>query len=157
MARATAQGALPGVRATVKGISRKAGKRFQLRAPIVREPILHKQIADAFRLEIGAPGRLSSKGVCWYSVDVAAYSGSAPGIRTGRGVVAGIPDIFVLYNGIAHFIEIKADDGILSPAQCEMATAYYLAGAKYGIARDALEALALLDEWHIPRAHRIRA
>lgn len=145
MARAQ-QSALPGV---------AAGKRFSLRAPVVREPILHKQIADAFRLEIGAPGRLSAHGVCWYSVDVAAYSGSAPGIRTGRGVVAGIPDMFVLYNGIAHFIEIKAADGELSHAQREVGTAILCAGGRFGLVRNASEALACLDRWSIPRAHRL--
>ena len=135
----------------------RAAARLRLTVPVVREPELHRQIADAFRLELAPPRKTSREGVTWYSVDMAAYAGTVPGIRTGRGCVAGVADIMVIYKGLGHFIEIKADDGILSPAQCEMATAYYLAGAKYGIARDALEALALLDEWHIPRAHRIRA
>ena len=153
MARAATQGALPGVRANL-GISRKAGK-FVLRAPIVREPILHKQIADALRLEIGAPGRLSSRGVTWWSVDMAAYAGNAPGIRTGRGCIAGIPDMFLLFNGVAHFIEIKADDGTLSDAQRDVGTAILCAGGRFGLVRNAAEALACLDRWDIPRAHRL--
>ena len=150
---ATIQGALPGVRARL-GKTRKAGK-FVLRAPIVREPVLHKQIADTLRLEIGAPGRLSSRGVTWWSVDISSYLGNAPGIRTGRGIVAGIPDMFVLFNGTAHFLEIKADDGELSMAQRDVGTAILCAGGRFGLVRNAAEALACLDRWDIPRAHRL--
>lgn len=125
-------------------------------APFVREPILHKQIADAFRLELGAPGRLSQRGVTWWSVDHAAYAGKAPGLRIGRGIIAGIPDVFVLYAGCAHFLEIKADDGVLSEPQREVGTAILCAGGRFGLVRNALEALACLDRWDIPRAHRLR-
>lgn len=127
---------------------------FKLKAPVVREPVLHRQIADALRLEIAPPGRISRLGVCWFSIDVAAYSGSAPGIRTGRGVVAGIPDCCVLYRGCAHWIEIKAEDGRLSDAQCEVGAAILLAGAHFGVARSVEEVLELLDCWEIPRAQR---
>lgn len=129
---------------------------FKLTAPIIREPILHKQIADAFRIEIAPPGRVSKEGVVFWSVDIAGYSGSVPGIRTSRGVIAGIPDMIVLYCGEAHFLEVKADDGVLSPAQQNVGVAILMAGARYGVARTAGEALALLDQWDIPRAHRIR-
>ena len=48
----------------------------------------------------------------WWSVDHASYAGTAPGARIGRGIVAGVPDLFVLHRGIAHMVEIKteADD-----------------------------------------------
>lgn len=125
-------------------------------APVVREPILHRQIADALRYEIGAPGKVSPEGVTWYSVDMAAYAGKVPGLRTGRGCIAGVADINVIYKGMGHFIELKALDGRLSPAQCEMATTYYLVGARFGVARDIDETLELLDTWGIPRAYRVR-
>lgn len=131
-------------------------RAYKLTAPVIREPILHKQIADTLRIELAPPGRISKEGVCWYSVDIAAYSGSAPGIRTSRGIVAGIPDVIVLYRGQAHFLEIKAEDGLLSPAQQNVGVAILMAGARYAVARTASEALALLDQWDIPRAHRIR-
>lgn len=140
----------------VPGVMARAATKLRLTMPVVREPELHRQIADAFRLELAPPRKISREGVTWYSVDMAAYAGSVPGIRTGRGCVAGVADIVVIFEGRGHFIEVKADDGSLSPAQCEMATAYLLAGAQYGVARDALEALALLDAWGIPRAHRLR-
>lgn len=138
----------------VSGVGR--APRFKLTTPIVREPILHKQIADAFRLELAPPGRISHDGVVWWSVDMAAYAGSVPGIRTGRGCIAGVPDIIVLHRGRAFFLEVKADDGSLSPAQQQVGLAILMAAIPYGVARSATEALALLDAWDVPRAHRIR-
>jgi hypothetical protein len=128
----------------------------RIRAPVVREPILHKQIADTLRVEIAPPGRVSLAGVTWWSVDMAAYAGTVPGIRTGRGCIAGVPDIIVLYRGTAFFIEVKALDGVLSPAQQLVSAAILMGGAHYGVVRNASEALEQLDCWNIPRAHRIR-
>jgi hypothetical protein len=127
-----------------------------LRAPVVREPILHKQIADTFRVEIAAPGRVSRDGVTWWSVDMAAYAGNVPGIRTGRGCIAGVPDMILLHRGRAYFLELKAEDGMLSPAQCDVGAAILSCGARYGVVRSANEAIQHLDAWEIPRAHRIR-
>lgn len=129
---------------------------FKLTAPIIREPVLHKQIADSLRIEIAPPGRVSLHGVTWWSVDMAAYAGTVPGIRTGRGCIAGVPDMIVLYRGTAFFLEVKASDGILSTAQQVVAVAILITGAHYGVVRNAGEALEQLDEWEIPRAHRIR-
>jgi hypothetical protein len=79
-----------------------------------------------------------------------------PGIRTGRGCIAGVPDMIILYQGCAYFLELKADDGILSPAQQGVGAAILFCGARYGVVRSAGEALEHLDAWEIPRAHRIR-
>jgi hypothetical protein len=133
-----------------------AAARLKLFAPVVREPVLHKQIADAFRVELAAPGRISRHGVVWWSVDMAAYAGTVPGIRTGRGCIAGVPDIVVLWRGRALFIEVKASDGLLSSAQQDVATAILAQGGAFGIAFDSTSALSLLDHWQIPRRGAIR-
>jgi hypothetical protein len=65
---------------------RHAVKRHNL---TVAEHPLQKQIADALRLEIAPPGKMSRDGVVWWSVDHASYAGAAPGARPGRGIVAG--------------------------------------------------------------------
>lgn len=130
--------------------------KFTLTAPIVREPILHKQIADSLRVELGPPGRVSAQGVTWWSVDMAAYAGTVPGIRTGRGCIAGVPDILLLHRGAAFFLEVKALDGALSSAQQTVGIAILMTGAHYGVVRNASEALEHLDAWEIPRARRIR-
>lgn len=129
---------------------------FKLAPPRVPEAAIHRQIADCFRVELAPPGRVSTEGVVWWSVDMAAYGGTTPGLRTARGCIAGIPDVFVLYRGQAYFLELKAEDGVLSPAQCVVGAAILVCGACYGVVRDASEALAHLDAWEIPRAHRIR-
>lgn len=131
-------------------------RQRRLSRPIVREAVLHKQIADAFRLELAPPGQISPAGVCWWSVDMAAYSGVAPGLRTARGCIAGVPDMQVLWKGRAHFIELKSEDGSLSLAQQGVAYALVAAQCDFGIARSVEEALALLDRWEIPRARRVR-
>jgi hypothetical protein len=131
-------------------------KPFRLTAPIVREHPIQKQIADVLRIEIAPAGKVSRAGVVWYSIDHANYAGEVPGVRIGRGIIAGIPDIFVLYRGRAHMIEVKPEDGELSVAQRSVAAAVLASGGRVGVARDATETLACLDEWQIPRNRRVR-
>jgi len=128
---------------------------FRLTAPVVHEHPIQKQICDVLRLEIAAPGKVSKAGVVWWSIDHANYAGEVPGVRVGRGIIAGIPDTFILWRGRTHFIEIKAEDGEVSDAQCSVATAVTVAGGRVGVARDAKETLACLDEWQIPRKRRV--
>ena len=129
--------------------------RFRLTAPIVREHPIQKQIADVLRIEIAPAGKVSKLGVVWWSIDHANYAGEVPGVRIGRGIIAGIPDTFVLHCGRAHLIEIKAEDGELSVAQRSVAAAVLASGGRVGVARDATEVLACLDEWQIPRNRRV--
>jgi hypothetical protein len=140
----------------VAAAARRKPARFKLSAPIVREPVLHREVAQVLRLEIAAPGHVSREGVVWWSIDIAAYAGSVPGLRTARGVIAGIPDIVVLYVGRAFFVELKAQDGLLSPAQERVGTSILLADARYGVARSSHEVLVLLDGWEIPRRRAVK-
>jgi hypothetical protein len=131
-------------------------KPFRLTAPIVPEHPRQKQIADVLRIEIAPPGKVSRRGVVWWAIDHAAYSGEVPGIRIGRGIIAGIPDTFILYVGRAYLIEIKTEDGALSDAQQSVGAAVIVGGGRLGVARNADEVLALIDAWEIPRANRIK-
>lgn len=125
-------------------------------APVVREPILHKAIAKVLSVEIAPPGKPSREGVFWFSVDMAAYSGRVPGLRTGRGCIAGVPDIHVYWRGRVFLIELKAMDGRLSDAQqLFFATSTY-GEVPVGVARSVEETLELLDVWKIPRSHRVK-
>jgi hypothetical protein len=136
-------------------VSAPRKRPFRLTAPLVLEHPLQKQIADCFRLEIAPAGKVSRHGVCWFSVDHANFAGEVPGLRMDRGIVAGIWDTFVIHKGRVHWIEVKTDGGKLSPHQLSVGTAVLMAGGKIGIARNADEALDCLDEWKIPRAHRV--
>ena len=129
---------------------------FRLSAPIVREHPLQKQIASTLTIELAPPGKVSRFGVCWWSIDHANYAGEVPGVRIGRGIIAGIPDTFILFRGIAHVVEIKAEDGTLSDAQRSVIAAILASGGRAGVARDATEVLACIDAWSIPRNRRVR-
>jgi hypothetical protein len=129
--------------------------RFRLTPPIQREGPLHQAVARVLRLEIAAPLHISLQGACWFSLDVAGYVGVVPGLRTSRGIVAGVPDVLILFRGRAFWIELKAEDGLLSPAQAHGAAALLGAGCRYAVARSIAEVLVALDEWNIPRQHRI--
>ena len=128
-------------------------KRVRI-APVPEHP-LQRQIADALRLGIAPPGKVSRDGVVWWSVDHASYSGTAPGARLGRGIVAGVPDLFVLFRGLAHMIEVKTPAGELSDPQRSVMSAVLAGGGRVGVVRDAEEMLGLLDAWGIPRARRM--
>jgi hypothetical protein len=129
---------------------------FKLTAPTLRELPLHKQIADTLAIEIAPAGRVSRFGVIWWSIDIADYGGAVPGTRVGRGIVAGVPDVFLLYLGQAHHIEIKTDapTSILSDAQRSVCAGIIVAGGRLAVARNAEEVLAVLDAWNIPRNNR---
>jgi hypothetical protein len=140
----------------MSAVQRAARKPFKLVAPIVREHPIQKQICDVLRLEIAPPGKVSRRGVCWWAIDHANFAGEVPGIRIGRGIIAGILDTFILYAGRAYFVEIKAEDGVMSEAQQSVASAVLASRGQVGVARSADEMLALLDAWNIPRKGLIR-
>lgn len=132
-------------------------KPFRLVAPVVPEHPFQKQVCDVLRLEIGPPAKVSEHGVLWFSIDHANYAGEVPGIRIGRGITAGILDMFVLWSGLAHFIELKttAADARLSEAQQSVAAAVLAGGGRVGVATSTDHVLACLDTWRIPRKHRV--
>jgi hypothetical protein len=86
------------------------------------------------------------------SADHASYAGTTPGVRIGCGIVAGVLDLFVLFHGIAHMVEIKTPTGELSDPQQSVMAAVLASGGRVGVVRDADEMLGLLDAWGIPRA-----
>lgn len=140
-----------------RGISpaKSAARRFRLTPPRVPEHAIQRQIADMLTIEIARPGHVSKAGVVWWSIDHANYAGEVPGVRVGRGIVAGVPDTFILFRGRAHFIELKTPDGVVSDRQTEVASAVLASGGRVAVARDAFEVLVIIDQWQIPRAGRV--
>jgi hypothetical protein len=125
-----------------------------LKPPVVAEHPIQKQVCDLLTLELAAPGRLSPFGVVWFSIDHADYAGAVPGIRVGRGIIAGVLDLFFLWHGLAGFIELKTVVGVVSDAQRSMCAAMLGAGGRVGVACDAAGVLTCLDTWGVPRARR---
>ena len=134
-----------------------SGKRtYRLTPPRISEHATQRQINDTMRLEVAAAGKVSRDGVVWWSIDHANYAGEVPGIRVGRGIVAGIQDTFILYRGRAYLVEIKTPDGELSLPQQSIMSAVLAGGGRVGVVRNAEEMLGFLDTWGIPRARRVR-
>lgn len=129
---------------------------YRLTPPTVPEHSVQRVVADVLRLEIAPAGKVSRHGVCWWSVDHANYAGEVPGIRIGRGIVAGIPDVFVLAHGRSHFVELKTEQGQLSDPQRAVCSAVIASGGRVGVACCADDVLRLIDAWGIPRAHRVK-
>jgi hypothetical protein len=136
----------------------KRAKPFKLTAPVVREHPLQTQICSVLRIELAPPGKISPYGVVWWSIDHAAYSGEVPGIRIGRGIIAGVPDFFVLFAGRAFMLELKTEAPAagLSEAQRSVCAAVLAGGGQVGVVRTAAETLGCLDAWAIPRTRRCR-
>lgn len=65
------------------------------------------------------------------------------------GTKAGWPDIEIIWQGRAYFLEIKAEKGRQAEAQRDMAAALIRAGACYEIARSVDDAMAALEKWGV--------
>jgi hypothetical protein len=129
---------------------------YRLRELIPREHPRQAAIAKTLTIEIARAGHLSPAGVVWFAVDHADFAGAVPAARVGRGIIAGIPDIWVLWLGCYYVIEIKADDGEVAAPQQEVIVAMARNGGRIAVARDWREVLLVLDQWQIPRARRVR-
>lgn len=136
--------------------------RLQLRGLEAAEHEIQGRVCRVLAIEIAAPGRLSTQGVTWFCVDHAHYAG-IPALRVGRGIIAGIPDLFLLFGGLTHFVELKrpeapreASHPVLSEAQQWLLPVLAAAGSRVGVARSEWEVLTLLDAWEIPRRRLIK-
>lgn len=67
-----------------------------------------------------------------------------------QGLKAGVPDNCVIWNGKAHFVELKSRKGKASPAQKVVIPALEAAGAPVVIAYSLEEVMDALAAWGIP-------
>lgn len=130
--------------------------RLKLAAPVQPEYALQESMTRVLRLELAREGRVTRHGVMWYSQDIANYGGEVPAARIARGICPGIPDTFVLWQGRAHYIELKTLIGEFSDHQKSVATAILLCGGKVGACCSVEQVLECLDTWAIPRNRRVR-
>jgi hypothetical protein len=72
-------------------------------------------------------------------------------IMKGIGVVAGVPDVFIVHAGRCFVLELKAEGGRASDKQLACITALREAGAFTCIAEGLDRALACLEAWGILR------
>lgn len=64
-----------------------------------------------------------------------------------QGVIAGVPDLCILIDGSARFLEVKAPGGKLSAAQVQTMEKMRRAGAVIAVAVGLDDALAVLKQW----------
>jgi VRR-NUC domain len=72
-------------------------------------------------------------------------------ILRGHGVKPGAPDLLIVANGKAHFLEVKTEAGRVSQAQADCHEELRRAGAEVGGAFGLDEALRQLEQWHLLR------
>src|SRR5215831_10298124 len=113
-----------------------APRPFRLRSPVIREHPLQRQIARLLTIEIALPGHASPFGVWWTSIDHASPGTIIHATRARRGVVSGLPDLYIEYHGRAHWIEIKAADGRLTPGQHALGISITACGGRCAVAKD---------------------
>lgn len=121
------------------------------------EHAAQRTVAKVLRMEIAREAHVSPHGVCWFSIDMANVADAVPAIRQARGIPAGVPDVLVLHQGRAFWIEMKSRDGVVSDPQRSMAATLLLSGCRIGVACDWQDVLVALDEWQIPRKRLVKA
>src|SRR4029077_19138587 len=72
-------------------------------------------------------------------------------ILRGQGVVRGCPDLLIVADGKAHFLELKSEHGRVTPAQHECHEALCAAGACVAVVYNIDEALERLTAWGLLR------
>lgn len=71
-------------------------------------------------------------------------------IIKAMGYRAGCPDLMIVSEGKAHFIELKAATGRVSPVQSLAMVAIEQAGGKCAVCRSLADVELQLLKWHIP-------
>jgi hypothetical protein len=66
-------------------------------------------------------------------------------------VISGIPDLIIIKDGAVFGLELKSENGRLSPSQAACHEAMRAAGALVAVASGLNEALEVLERWHILR------
>jgi hypothetical protein len=87
--------------------------------------------------------------------------GGAGGFRRGQrmkaaGLVPGVPDIIIVWNGWAFFLEVKTPVGRVSRKQALCHNLLVKAGAKVGVCRGIDDVDGMLECWGVPLRASIR-
>ena len=120
--------------------------------PPKSELSLHMRVAGLLKTMLAEPA--------WFTTFPA---GAAPTemrnkINASIGLRKGVPDILIVHQGIAHWLELKMPGkGRLSTAQTETHLALVAAGCKVATCESFEQVKATLDEWRIPRRSQSRS
>jgi VRR-NUC domain-containing protein len=97
--------------------------------------------------------RRGMPGLWWCHVPNGGYRGAIEAaIFKSLGVIAGVPDLLLVYSGKIYALELKATKGRLSPAQIRTHEQMRQAGATVATATGIDEALEQLELWGLLRS-----
>lgn len=107
------------------------------------EQQLQMQIVEFFTIVLPSD-------VYWNAVPAGGGGKKRGAIIKAMGYRAGCPDLMLIYNGKAHFIELKAATGRVSPLQSLAMVAIEQAGGRCAVCRSLADVELQLLKWHIP-------
>jgi hypothetical protein len=91
-------------------------------------------------------------GVWWTHIPLGGLrSKIEAAILRGLGTTRGTPDLLIVANGKAHFLELKAPHGRVSAEQHACHEALCAAGACVAVAYDIDDAIERLEQWRLLR------
>lgn len=128
-------------RLTGEAPDREAGGRFSTSPtslPAIEESALQSRLC-AF-LRYGLPG----------DAVLTAIPGGNRGVTTTPGYLSGAPDLLIVYRGIAHFLEVKAEGGRLSSAQRLVHALLSQAGGRVAVVRSEEDVRERCAAWGLP-------
>lgn len=118
----------------------KRARRTQAVMARVSEAQIHKSVADY--LDAALPRS------CFWTTFPAGGGGKVRGAQLKRrGLRAGVPDIMLIWQGQAWFIELKGPKGKLSPDQVATKGDIEDAGARVGLCRNVEEVERFLKHY----------
>lgn len=122
------------------------------RRPVQRpEQAIQRQCALILQRFVPPP----PEGPCWSAINpIPAKSAAVAGISKAMGMRAGVPDLLMIQQGRALFVEFKNRKGSLSAVQTAMRDEIEAAGGRFMVARDVEEFLSILRDAGIPCAAR---
>lgn len=88
--------------------------------------------------------------VYWNAVPAGGGGQKRGAFIKAMGYRAGCPDLMIVSDGKAHFIELKAAKGVVSAAQSLTMVAIEQAGGKCAVCRSLADVEMQLLKWHIP-------
>lgn len=111
--------------------------------PRATEAQLHRTIAGWLTLHLMPPA--------WFTTFPAGGGGQLRGqLLKASGLKAGVPDILVIHQGIARWVELKTEKGRLSDAQYRTMADLGAAGCITAVVRSLDEMIMLAGLWGLP-------
>jgi hypothetical protein len=115
------------------------------------EDQLHEAVAQFLAVAIAPPGERSEAGVLWFSVEHRNARSEAEGAaRKRRGVVAGIPDVWVFHASRMIPIELKTTTGRTSAEQIGLHGRLAVVGTPVEVCRTVEAVAAHLEACGVP-------